>query len=75
MRCRCCNTKNNVKATLGDYYCPLCSKSISETISDDQVVYDLTRFEDYGRRYHPDSKRVSLFEGADEDKKGEGGNE
>ena len=63
MRCRCCNSKFNVKATLGDYYCSLCSKSISEAILDDQVIYDLTRFEDYGRGYPEDKKGVTLSEG------------
>lgn len=36
MRCKCCDSKTNVKFRLDDFYCNKCSRSISFTIAEDR---------------------------------------
>jgi hypothetical protein len=41
MRCKCCDARDNVKFTKGDFYCVECINVINEVIQEDRSIHEL----------------------------------
>jgi len=46
MRCKCCDSQNQVQFWKDEWYCYKCRTAIRATIKDDKLIYDKWRDED-----------------------------